>query len=142
MTCMGMHGMPIWISIPNFIKNGQTIFGILQFSLLYWLLESRKSMLVSIRISIKMGQTVFEMVISSIVSKPAVRYLVFVGVKYGPPRVLHGVYGYEKFGWYQCISFHNMKVLIFCTFVLKTLIHAPKCFWGIDLLNRQQDPRD
>jgi len=95
---MGMHGMPIWISIPNFIKNGQTIFGILQFSLLYWLLESRKSMLVSIRISIKMGQTVFEMVISSIVSKPAVRYLVFVGVKYGPPRVLHGVYGYEKFG--------------------------------------------
>jgi len=39
---------------------------------------------------------------------------------------LRGLYRWAKFGWDRCNSFHNMKLSIFCTFRLKTLIHTPK----------------
>jgi len=43
-----------------------------------------------------------------------------------PRRLLGGLYRCAKFGWNRCSTFDNMKVLIFCAFGLKTLIHAPK----------------
>ena len=57
----------------------------------------------------------------------AVRYLGFVGRVLEPPtKPLDGLDRCAEFGWNRCSSFHNMKVLIFCAFGLKTPIHAPK----------------
>ena len=63
----------------------------------------------------------------------AVRHLRFVGRYWDHPRwPLGGLYRCEKFGWNPCCSFDNMKLSIFCTFSLKTPIHAPKnCFLGV-----------
>jgi len=53
-----------------------------------------------------------------------------------PRRALVGPYRCTKFGCNRSSSFSNMKVLIFCTFGLKTPIHAPKLvFRGYDPLN-------
>jgi len=43
-----------------------------------------------------------------------------------PRRLLGGLYRFAKFGLNRCLTFDNMKVLIFCAFGLKTPIHAPK----------------
>jgi len=40
-------------------------------------------------------------------------------------RALGGLYCCAKFGWSRYSSFDNMEVLIFCSFGLKTPIHAP-----------------
>ena len=57
-----------------------------------------------------------------------------------PRRLLGGLCRCAKFGWNRCSTFDNMKVLIFCAFGLKTLIHAPKIgvFWGFDYLSGEQ----
>ena len=52
----------------------------------------------------------------------AVRHLGFIWRVFG---VGTGLYRCAKFGWNRYGSFDNMKVVIFCAFVLKTLIHAP-----------------
>jgi len=50
-----------------------------------------------------------------------------------PLRLLGGLYRCAKLRLNRCITFDNMKVLIFCVFGLKTPIHASKIgfFWGI-----------
>jgi len=62
-------------------------------------------------------------------------------------RALGGLYQSAKFGWHRCSTFDNTKVLIICTFGLKSPIHAPKnsvFFWEFDPINGQhyqQHPR-
>jgi len=46
-------------------------------------------------------------------------------------RALTGLYHWAKFRWNRSRNFDKIEVWIFCTFGLKTLIHAPNCFfWG------------
>ena len=60
----------------------------------------------------------------------AVCYLGFVIRMLRPPtKNFGGLDHCAKFGWDQCCSFDNMKVLIFCTLGLKMLSHTPKMFF-------------
>jgi len=67
----------------------------------------------------------------------AVCHLGFVGrILEHPISLFGGLYRYQKFGWNRSGSFHYrpIKVLIFCTFGLKTPIHTPKLgFWKLTL---------
>jgi len=60
----------------------------------------------------------------------AVRHVGFVG------RLLGGLYRHAKFGENRCTSFDNMKLSIFCSFALKTPIHAPK-IWVLGVFHPQ-----
>jgi len=44
-------------------------------------------------------------------------------------RALTGLYHWAKFRWNRSRNFDKIEVWIFCTFGLKTLIHAPNCFF-------------
>ena len=47
-------------------------------------------------------------------------------------RPLDGLHRCAKFDRNQCRSFDNIKLSIFCPFVLKTPIHAPKLGFSAD----------
>ena len=50
----------------------------------------------------------------------------------------HGLYHCAKFGWNLCSSLDNMHVFRFREYGLKTPIHGPKLFLGVDPLNGEQ----
>ena len=55
------------------------------------------------------------------------RYLGFVGRVLGPPTMTTcWSLSFAKFGWSRCSSFDNMKLLLFCSFGLKTPLHDAK----------------
>jgi len=55
----------------------------------------------------------------------AVRHFRFLGQILGDPqREFDGLYHCAKFGCHRISRFENTKALIFCTFGLKTPIHA------------------
>jgi len=70
----------------------------------------------------------------------AERHLGFLGRTLVDDNVVVSIIRYAKFSWNRCCSFDNMKLLIFCSFGLKTPIHAQKMGVGEEfhLQNEQQ----
>jgi len=91
---------------------------------------------------IKIGQTVAEIWrFNGFFKMAASAILDLSGVHWDHPRrLLGGLYRCAKFGWNRCITFDNMKFLIFCAFGLKMNIHAPEIgvFGGFHTLSREQ----
>jgi len=74
---------------------------------------------------IKIGQTVAEISHLTFLKMATVRHFQFGGKFWNDPqRVFGGLYHCAKFGWNCFNCFDSTKVLIFCTFGLKTPIHA------------------
>ena len=133
------------ISVPNFIKIGQTVYGDIVIFVIFRDGGRRHFGFSKIRnfngYSAVRGQyaSLYQILSKSIkrlqrysdltvfFKMAAVRHLDLLGAYWhNPRRPLYGLYRCAKFGWNQCSSFDNMKLSIFCPFGLKTAIHAPK----------------
>jgi len=89
---------PICVTVPNFIKIGQTVAEIWRFNGFFQ----------------NGGRP------------PSWISLARIGTTHEDYLSNGGLYRCAKFGWNRRSTFDNMKVLIFCAFGLKTPIHARK----------------
>jgi len=102
---------PICVTVPNFIKIGQTVAEIWRFNGFFQ----------------NGGRP------------PSWISLVRIGTTHEDYLSNGGLYRCAKFGWNRRSTFDNMKVLIFCAFGLKRLFTPAKLgFWGISLPYREQ----